>query len=80
VVLHEPAAAGRVSVRSAAVPRALSHTGAGWRLLARVVDWPVARRLLDVAYSFVARNRHRWFGEHDTCALPDPALRDRLLD
>lgn len=51
--------------------------GAGWllqplRLLPRAAqDW-VYRRL--------ARNRYRLFGRTDMCAVPDPALRARLME
>lgn len=78
VVLLEPS--GRVSVRSAAVLRALAYSGAGWRVVARVLASPAARSLLDVAYRFVARRRDRWFGRAESCILPDPALRARFLD
>lgn len=31
------------------------------------------------AYTTVARNRIRWFGTADLCAMPDPAVQSRLL-
>jgi predicted DCC family thiol-disulfide oxidoreductase YuxK len=51
--------------------------GVGWllqplRLLPRPVqDW---------LYRRIARNRIRFFGRTDMCALPDPALRSRLME
>lgn len=51
--------------------------GVGWllqplRLLPRPVqDW---------LYRRIARNRYRLFGRTDMCAVPDPALRARLMD
>jgi predicted DCC family thiol-disulfide oxidoreductase YuxK len=51
--------------------------GAGWvlqplRLLPRPAqDW---------LYRRLARNRYRLFGRVDMCALPDPALRARLIE
>jgi predicted DCC family thiol-disulfide oxidoreductase YuxK len=42
--------------------------------------WYVPRSLRDAVYSFVARNRYRWFGRTETCQLPTPELRDRFLD
>jgi len=80
VVLFEPGAGGRVSVRSAAVLRALSYTAPRWGFLARLAGWPGVQPVLDVAYGFVARRRDAWFGRAATCALPDPALRARFLD
>lgn len=80
VVLLEPATGGRVSLRSAAVLRALAHTGSGWRPLGVLVNVPGIVPLLDVLYAFVARRRDAWFGRDDACALPDPSFRARFLD
>jgi predicted DCC family thiol-disulfide oxidoreductase YuxK len=39
----------------------------------------VPRPLRDGAYRWVARNRYRLFGRRETCWLPGPEYRDRLL-
>jgi predicted DCC family thiol-disulfide oxidoreductase YuxK len=39
----------------------------------------VPRPLRDPAYRWVARNRYRLFGRRETCWLPAPEYRDRLL-
>lgn len=80
VVLLEPEAGGRVSLRSAAVLRALAHTGGAWRLLGWLAAVPGAVPLLNVLYAYVARKRDDWFGRHDTCALPDASFRARFMD
>ncbi len=48
--------------------------------------WPLAfaailipRRARDAVYRWIARNRYRWFGRTDACALPPPGLRERFL-
>jgi predicted DCC family thiol-disulfide oxidoreductase YuxK len=48
--------------------------------------WPLAfaailipRGVRDAIYRWIARNRYRWFGRTDTCALPPPGLRERFL-
>jgi len=48
--------------------------------------WPLAfaailipRAVRDAMYTWIARNRYRWFGRTDTCALPPPGLRERFL-
>lgn len=48
--------------------------------------WPLAfaailipRGVRDAAYRWIARNRYRWFGRTDACALPPPGLRERFL-
>jgi predicted DCC family thiol-disulfide oxidoreductase YuxK len=80
VVLLEPADGGRVSLRSAAVLRALAHTGGAWRALRLVAALPGAVPLLDLLYGYVAARRDRWFGRHDTCALPDASFAARFVD
>jgi predicted DCC family thiol-disulfide oxidoreductase YuxK len=43
--------------------------------LMRVVPGPLRTRM----YLWIARNRHRMFGRGDICAIPDAALRARLI-
>jgi len=57
------------------VARAL---GGPWRLF-RVFRL-LPRRLQDVAYDLVARNRYRLFGRADTCLLPDASWGGRVID
>jgi predicted DCC family thiol-disulfide oxidoreductase YuxK len=52
--------------------------GGPWRLL--LVLRLVPERLSDWIYAIVARNRYRWFGRAEHCALLTPAQRARLLD
>ncbi|MEW6267817.1 MAG: DUF393 domain-containing protein, partial [Thermodesulfobacteriota bacterium] len=52
VVLLEPAEGGRVSVRSAAVLRALAYARPGSAWLARIAGGPLVVRLLDPLYRF----------------------------
>lgn len=61
-----------------AIIRVLMGLGGIWKLarLARAVPAP----LRDRSYRWLARNRYRWFGRHDTCFLPDAATRARFLD
>lgn len=49
-----------------------------WRLL-RVL-WIVPRPLRDALYSFIARNRYRFFGKRQACLVPTPAQRKLFLD
>jgi predicted DCC family thiol-disulfide oxidoreductase YuxK len=49
--------------------------------------WPVAfaailipKAARDAAYRWIARNRYRWFGRADVCALPPAGLQERFLD
>ncbi|SOB78772.1 Predicted thiol-disulfide oxidoreductase YuxK, DCC family [Sphingomonas guangdongensis] len=51
--------------------------GLPWRLLGALRIVPAAVR--DPVYRFVARHRYRLFGKRDTCWLPAPEYRHRLL-
>lgn len=53
--------------------------GLGWPWHAGTILRLVPRLLRDLVYRCVARNRYRLFGKRDTCWLPDPAFRDRML-
>ena len=64
--------------RSDAVAGALQRLNAPWRLAGRVLRL-VPRLLRDWGYGIVARFRYRLFGRYDTCPIPPPEQRSRLL-
>lgn len=68
----------QVHQRSDAALRVAAHLRWPWRALRALRVVP--RALRDLGYRVIARNRYRWFGVHDTCLLPTPALRARFLD
>lgn len=54
------------------------------RFLKRPYSWLnflsiVPINIRDTAYRLVARNRYKWFGKRDTCRIPTPQERDKLL-
>jgi predicted DCC family thiol-disulfide oxidoreductase YuxK len=65
-----------------------SRSGAVLRIAARLrFPWPAAAAFLlipapirDAIYSWVARNRYRWFGKREECMIPTPELRARFLE
>jgi predicted DCC family thiol-disulfide oxidoreductase YuxK len=80
VVLLEPAQGDRLSSGSLAALRALAHLGGRWQWAGWLAAIPGISAVLDPVYHVVTRNRIRWFGRADSCALPDPSLRARFLD
>lgn len=39
----------------------------------------IPRKMSNALYTFVARNRYRWFGKRDSCRLPAPEEQQRFL-
>jgi predicted DCC family thiol-disulfide oxidoreductase YuxK len=69
---------GRLYQRSDAVAEALPLLGGYWRLAGRVLRL-LPRPLRDWGYGLVARFRYRLFGRYDTCPVPPPEQRSRVL-
>ena len=77
LVLRDEHGAEQVLVRSRAIFRILRRMGGPWSLLALFGVLPVV--LTDAAYRFVSRRRRKWFGQLESCRLPDAATRGRFL-
>ncbi len=60
-----------------ALMRVGRRLGGIWRVLAILRVIP--RWARDPLYRWVARNRYRWFGTADLCALPDVDVQKRLM-
>ena len=68
---------GKLHFKSTAALMILRDIGGIWRLL-----WVfrfIPRALRDVVYDIVAANRYKWFGKHETCRMPTPEERAKLL-
>lgn len=68
----------KILTKGRAIGRVLHELGGIWAFLGLVRFLPDF--LLDFGYDFVARNRYRWFGRHDSCPIPTPAQRARFLE
>ena len=55
------------------------YAGLGWPWSLFSVLRVVPRMLRDPLYRIIARNRYRIFGKRDSCWLPSPEFRDRIL-
>ena len=66
-----------VHVESDAALRAIACLGGFWRLARLFLVLP--RVIRNGVYRFIARNRIRWFGRIDSCALLSEKDRARLL-
>ena len=52
--------------------------GGLWQLALIFKLLPCALR--DDVYDFIARNRYRWFGKDESCMMPTPELKERMLE
>ncbi|GAB3503235.1 thiol-disulfide oxidoreductase DCC family protein [Spirosoma knui] len=68
---------GRFYEQSTAALRVARQLSGAWPLLYGFIIIP--KPIRDALYSFIARNRYRWFGKRDACLLPNPALKSRFL-
>jgi predicted DCC family thiol-disulfide oxidoreductase YuxK len=66
-----------VSSDSDAILSIVTGLGGAWRLAA--VAYVVPRPIRDPLYRWIARNRYRWFGRYDQCAVPTPEIAARFL-
>jgi predicted DCC family thiol-disulfide oxidoreductase YuxK len=64
--------------RSDAVAEALRQLGAPWRVVGKTLAI-LPRRLREWGYGVIARYRYRLFGRYDSCPVPSPEQRSRLL-
>jgi predicted DCC family thiol-disulfide oxidoreductase YuxK len=65
--------------RSDAIAEALQRLSKPWwRLVGKILTL-VPRSLRDWGYGIVARFRYRLFGRYDSCPVPPPGQRSRLL-
>ncbi|MEO1043940.1 MAG: DCC1-like thiol-disulfide oxidoreductase family protein [Pseudomonadota bacterium] len=55
------------------------YTGLGWPWRAFGIFKLVPKFLRDPLYRFIARNRYRIFGQRETCWMPSPEQRARVL-
>ena len=84
--LADPAGGSMVVVRE---PDGATFTlSDGWLEVARALGGPwrvfgifriVPRCIRDAAYRLFARNRYRWFGKTNACAMPDEEITRRLM-
>lgn len=62
-----------------AIIRVLQNFGMGRRLLGNLLKL-VPRRIRDLIYRWLARNRYELFGKRSQCRIPDSTQAWRFLD
>jgi predicted DCC family thiol-disulfide oxidoreductase YuxK len=70
--------AERIFHRSDAISESLQRLSGPWRMAGKLLAI-LPHPLRDWVYGIVARYRYRLFGRYDTCPVPSPEQRSRLL-
>jgi predicted DCC family thiol-disulfide oxidoreductase YuxK len=68
---------GHIYTKSAAVLRIVRQLRFPYPLAYIFVVIP--RPVRDILYSWISRNRYRWFGKRESCMIPTPDLVDRFI-
>jgi predicted DCC family thiol-disulfide oxidoreductase YuxK len=68
----------RIYRRSDAVQESLQQLGAPWKQMGKALNL-LPRFLREWGYSVIARYRYRLFGRYNSCPMPSPEQRSRLL-
>ncbi len=67
----------RVYYRSTAILKLLLLIGRGWQLMG--IFFIIPSFIRNALYEFIAKNRLKWFGKRETCRMPTPEERDKIL-
>ncbi len=64
-------------VKSTAALKILQQFGGFWKLLQ--VGWVFPLFLRDRIYSYIAKNRYKWFGKKESCMIPSPEIQSKFI-
>lgn len=69
---------GRAYIKSTAALKICKDLRSLWKIAYIFILIP--KPIRDGIYTFIARNRYKWFGKKTVCMLPNPELRKRFLE
>ncbi|WP_237661949.1 thiol-disulfide oxidoreductase DCC family protein [Sutcliffiella horikoshii] len=67
----------KIYTKSSAALKVAKELDGAWKLFYPLILIP--KPLRDIVYSYVAKNRYRWFGKRNQCMLPNPEVKKRFL-
>ncbi len=68
---------GKIYTQSSAALFIAKDLGFPWSL--GFIFMVVPKFIRDAVYSFISKNRYRWFGKKESCWIPTPDLKNRFL-
>jgi predicted DCC family thiol-disulfide oxidoreductase YuxK len=75
IVLYEPGKA--YYIKSEAILKIADDLGGIFTALKTLLIFPPS--ILNTIYSYVAKNRYKWYGKTDLCMAPTPELKAKFL-
>lgn len=68
----------QIYTKSTGALKVAKQLSGAWPLMYAFIIIPPFIR--DAAYELIAKNRYKWFGKKDACAIPSPELRALFFD
>jgi predicted DCC family thiol-disulfide oxidoreductase YuxK len=68
---------GKVYYSADAGLKILYHLGGWWKSV--TVLYLLPKSLRYAVYSFIARNRYKWFGKRNSCMVPDEKIKSKFI-
>jgi len=69
---------GKAYIKSTATLRIVKKLNGPWKLL--YIFKFIPRRIRNIAYDYIAKNRYNWFGKQNTCMMMSPEIKRRFID
>jgi len=76
IILYEPGIA--YYYKSQAALQIASELGSFYSLLAIFKVLP--KKISDIFYDYIAKNRYKWYGKKEHCMIPSPELKAKFLE
>ncbi|PJZ47789.1 thiol-disulfide oxidoreductase DCC family protein [Leptospira saintgironsiae] len=66
-----------IHIKSNAIIEICGKLGGFWKILK--LSYMIPRPIRDLLYDLIAKNRYRLFGKRESCRMPTPELKERIL-
>ena len=76
IILYEPGVS--YDIKSTAALKILQDFSGIWNLFSILLLLPEGFR--NLIYTYIAKNRYKWFGKKEKCMIPSSELKEKFLD
>ncbi|PJZ24506.1 thiol-disulfide oxidoreductase [Leptospira hartskeerlii] len=66
-----------IHIKSNAIIEICGKVGGFWKILK--LGYIIPKSLRNIVYDLIAKNRYRLFGKRESCRMPTPELKERIL-